>query len=289
MDLRQQKKKKKNRLRNFSVIVGAIIFTTLAVNATDNLGNLKNSILGSAISSVSESGGPCDEGMVPVSSPNGDFCIDEYEVSANESCLFKNPKTSGETQGNLIESGCFPESKPGKVPWTHISQTQAIEACAKAGKHLPSNSEWFMASLGTPDKERGWNSNDCNVSNNWNSTKPGNSGSGINCKSSWGAYDMIGNVWEWTFETVSEGNYKGIELPEGGFVDGVNEDGVPTKTSEEENSLYYLDRHWIDKEKNTAIFRGGFWGNGSDAGRYAFHSEIPTSFSGEAVGFRCAK
>ena len=296
MDLRQPKveykpvkKKKKHYLRNFLVVFFALILTTLAVNATDNIGNFSNSILGSAIGGVLPEKDVCEKGMVLVSSPEKDFCIDKYEVSAGNGCSYLNPKSVNESHENISNSSCKLVSEEGKIPWTNISQNQAVEACAKMGKHLPSNLEWFLGSLGTPDVKTSWSQDDCNIDQNWDGNSSGKTGTGGNCKSAAGAYDMIGNVWEWTFETVNKGNYRNTELPDGGFVQGVNSEGLPIETGDNPNNLYYFDRFWIDKTITTGIFRGGYWRSVTDAGRFSVHSEIPPSFSGDAVGFRCAK
>jgi formylglycine-generating enzyme required for sulfatase activity len=298
MDLRKiqyeethKRKKKSGVLRTVLIVISTIIITSIAVNATDNIGDLKNSFVGSAIEGVMQTGGgeSCESGMVFVSSPDGGFCIDQYEVSAGEGCLYSNPGNAQESHSNLNTSDCKVVSREGSLPWTNISHAQALEACASVGKHLPSNKEWFLASLGTRDQSRDWDSSDCNVNRNWNGNQKGMAGSGGNCISGSGAYDMIGNVWEWTYETVAQGTYKGIDLPSEGYVASVNEEGIPTETSEEASNLFYEDRFWIDEEKHTGIIRGGYWGSESDAGRFAVHSEIPPTFTGAAVGFRCAK
>lgn len=281
--------RKKHYVRNFFVAFFALLLTTLAVNATDHIGNFRASILGSAIEGVLPASPFCEEGMTRVSSPEGDFCIDMYEVSASENCPHTRPQNTLETHDNIISSSCKGVSEEGKIPWTNVSHNQAIEICAQAGKHLPSNSQWFLASLGTPDKAERWDVRDCNVSGNWGSADAGLTGTAELCVSAAGAFDMIGNVWEWTFETVEQGVYKNTRLPQSGFVHGVSSEGLPTETQEEPSQLYYLDRFWLDATKTTGIFRGGYWGSFSDAGRYALHSEIPPSFSGNAVGFRCAK
>jgi formylglycine-generating enzyme required for sulfatase activity len=282
-------RRKKHHVRNFFVAFFAIILTTLAVNATDHISNFRGSLLGSAIDGVLPEHALCEKGMVQVSSPKGDFCIDKYEASTGTGCQFKEPKNITETHENIVNGGCTPVSEPGRVPWTNISQNQAVEVCAKVGKHLASNEEWFLASLGTPDQSERWGVRDCNVSRNWISGEVGVGGSGERCVSSVGAFDMIGNVWEWTYETVDHGVYGNSKLPESGFVQAVSSEGIPTETNDDPNPLYYLDRFWVNASSTTGIFRGGYWGSLSDAGRYAVHSEIPPSFSGAAVGFRCAK
>lgn len=296
MDLRKiqereyRKGKRRTLTRSILVVVGALILTTVAVDATDNLNTFSRSIVGTVVSSIApKDNSPCGNDMTFVSSPSGGFCIDIYEASLGNACPTQEPRSVEESQDDLNAPGCMPVSKKSMRPWTYVSQTQAIEACARAGKHLPSNEEWFLASLGTPDKTGGWGADDCNVSGNWIGSEPGNTGSAASCRSSVGAYDMIGNVWEWTFETVTKGTYHGAELPDDGYVESVSTDGIPIKTGQDPNDLFYRDRFWIDKSQITGVFRGGFWGSGSDAGRYAVHSAIPTSFTGEAVGFRCAK
>lgn len=296
MDLRKiqarehRKQKRRIFIRSFIAVLGALILTTLAVDATDNLNTFSRSIIGTVVSSITpKSDSPCESDMAFVSSPRGGFCIDTYEASLGNGCPDQNPGSIEESQHDLDVRGCVPASKKDTQPWTYVSQTQAVEACARAGKHLPSNEEWFLASLGTPDKSSGWVPNDCNVASNWDGKGPGQTGTGELCKSSAGAYDMIGNVWEWTFETVRNGMLNGAELPDDGYVESVSTEGMPIETGPEPNNLFYRDRFWIDKSQVTGVFRGGFWGSGSDAGRYTVHSAIPTSFAGEAVGFRCAK
>jgi len=100
---------------------------------------------------------------------------------------------------------------------------------------------------------------------------------------------MIGNVWEWTGETIKEGNFNGIGVPEAGYVSSSNEKGVPTATSNSMDENYNYDRFWVSKEGTVGMFRGGFWGSSFDAGIYTIHAELLPSFSGAAVGFRCVK
>lgn len=297
MDLRElQYKEKRNKkqthwLRNTLVVFGAIVLTSFVVTAADDLGNQSGSVLGNAINSIlqNKEAGPCGSDMVYVSSPGGGFCMDTYEVSTSSDCPYSNPSSFQQTQANLDDPNCQAVAQKNAQPWTFVSHTQAMRACSKAGKHLPSNQEWFLGSLGTPDRENGWNTLDCNVSKNWNSQNKGFTGSGSLCISDAGAYDMIGNVWEWTLETVAQGTYKGIALPDEGYVASVNEEGIPMATEENPSPLFNKDRFWIDKNIHTGIIRGGFWGSDSDAGRFALLSEIPPTFTGAAVGFRCAK
>ena len=295
MDLRngpiqKEPEKKRHTIRNLSIIFAGMLLTTFVVQATDTIRNTQEALVSNAVTGIIlETNDGCPNDMVFVSSTRGGFCIDKFEVSAGETCPYDTPLSINETHANLNTPGCVPVSKKGKTAWTNVSQTQAIEICSKVGKHLPSNEEWFLGSLGTPDIAGDWKKRDCNVAQNWNGMEVGKTGTGDACESTAGAYDMIGNVWEWTNETVTMGVYKNIPLPKNGYVQGVMTEGLPLETGNEASPLFYGDRFWVDDTKVTGIFRGGYFGSGSDAGRFAVHAETAPTFAAKAVGFRCAK
>src|SRR3989344_3194633 len=88
-----------------------------------------------------------------------------------------------------------PDSVKGGNPWVNLSETQAMTLCAKNGKRLPTPGEWYRAALGTPDTITNRNA-ECAIGLvGSGSALPTGSRSG--CVSSFGAYDMVGNVWEW--------------------------------------------------------------------------------------------
>lgn len=169
------------------VVTLAVALTTLGIKAADQF---------SGDNAIDKKNNGCGVDMVYVVAPGGGFCIDKYEVSAGEDCPYIEPSSQSDTRFNVNEKKCEPVSKIGKIPWRFISQDQAALACAKAGKRLPTNEEWFAAALGTPDLLSDWNTDDCQVDDNW-LDQPGKTGFGINCVSAAGAFDMIGNVWEW--------------------------------------------------------------------------------------------
>jgi len=277
-----------NTLKFILVVTGAIFLSTLAINASDSWKNPESSMLAGALSSIGKKA-PCPEGMAYVGAPEGGYCIDVFENSAEESCQYKNPANQSETRKNIDSKTCVPVSVKGAVPWRNISQDQAARNCVKAGKRLPTNEEWFFAALGTPDPSSGWGSNDCNVNRNRDVSEPGLTGSGENCVSSLGAYDMVGNVWEWVGENAEEGKIGGIGLPDAGFVIGSSMRGLPSETATTSDPNYNFDRFWIKKEGTVGMFRGGFWSSESDAGIYTVHAEMSPSFVGNAIGFRCVK
>jgi formylglycine-generating enzyme required for sulfatase activity len=272
------------------VVVGVMFLTAFTINATDNLGNFSDSALGVMVAGVLGTPERCSQDMVFVDSADGGFCIDQYEVSAGEKCLYSNPASQFETRSNINEPRCIPVSQKDAIPWRFISQTQAVEACIKAGKRLPTNEEWYLASVGTPDNANQNTRNGCNISRNWDTSEPGYTGSGETCVSYYGAHDMVGNVWEWVSDTVKNGQYDGLTLPDSGYVHGVDEAGVAVMTDPKTpDANYNNDRFWSEKFQVTGIFRGGFWDTGSDAGLYSVYAQQPPSFVGIGVGFRCVK
>ncbi len=179
--------------------------------------------------------------------------------------------------------------KKDVLPWTFISQNQAALVCAKLGKRLPSNKEWLMAAFGTPDPSSNWTKDDCNVSGN-RSQNPGYTGSGEKCVSSFGAFDMIGNVWEWVDGTISDGKYRGQDLPESGFILSVDDRALPSETDPDNyNKYYYNDYFWIKKNGVKGMARGGYWGNKDEAGQYSVYAVSKPNYVGKGIGFRCVK
>lgn len=183
----------------------------------------------------------------------------------------------------------FCRFKKGAYPWNYISRDQAALACAKAGKRLASAKEWYQAALGTPDyKEDLWSGEDCQVDGNWRE-QPGTAGSGASCFSAAGAYDMIGNVWEWVDGDIIDGSYSGIDLPERGFVSALGIASLPAKTEIKGDIDYNFDYFWIKKDGAKAIARGGSWVNREEAGQYSVYAEADADFIGKGIGFRCVK
>lgn len=93
-------------------------------------------------------------------------------------------------------AGCtdyFAFSLPGVTPSTRITQIQAMAVCRNSGKGLPDNATWTPGALGTPDPGTDNGTTECNISTG----TVVDTGSRADCVSDAGAFDMIGNVWEW--------------------------------------------------------------------------------------------
>ena len=280
---RRKKRGGKKFFRGIIVTVGAMLLTTIAIKANDTF-NVPRDLIGGVGASVPAS--HCPDDMVYVSDSGGGFCIDRYEASAGKLCPNQVPANQFDTNGNLAQSLCTPVSQKGAAPWVNIPQSQAMELCARVGKHLATNSEWYRAALGTPDDTN--KSGSC-VLERIGVAQAEQTGIHESCISSAGAYDMVGNVWEWVDATVVDGIYKDRPLPNEGYVVEADTDGVPAETAMTSEIVFHNDFFFIDRVGMKGMFRGGFWNMSEKAGVNAVNAANPPSFVGSAVGFRCAK
>lgn len=220
----------------------------------------------------------CPSEMVELRFGDAVLCVDKYEATPSSDCPLLQPKSNIDTALNISSSDCVPESKNEAWPWTFVAMPQARELCAKAGKRLPTPEEWFAFALGTPD------SSDCNIEGNL--AKTGSLGS---CYSGVGAYDMVGNVWEWVEADISKGKLSDSFLPSEGYVKDVDKSGVATLTAGSPEIVFNNDYFWLDENVEAKMMRGGFYGSGIKGGVYAVHAKNEASFAGQATGFRCVK
>ena len=277
--------------------------------------------VGSNLTIIPDSGGLCPTGMVYVPAP-AKICIDKYEVSYSAS--------GTKPDGTSCSANC-PVSVASANPWTtrsgwpSASQLNAIIYCENMGKVLPTDYEWFIAASGTPDPytskpsriigdegsepcmiwntssadgivERPQGSTQCSDGYSWGSdTNPNiKTGTATKCISTNGAYDMVGNVWEWVNDTkstsdiYSSGN---TAVPTSNrTIAYINDYGVPIVSGGTScsggkcNSDYY----WVASGTLTAGLRSGRWNDGAGAGRFALHLADAPSDTSYYIGFRCA-
>ena len=269
------KKNLKASLQFMMVTLGIIFLTSFSIDATDTLRGSQTA-LGIFAQNVTEDS--CPEFMVRVENGEGSFCIDIYEVSPNDDCIIKNPQSTTDTANNISQRNCQPQSVPQALPWTSVARPQAAELCAKVGKRLPTAKEWYESALGTTDGPL------CNLDGSLQKT-----GSYEECVSGSGAFDMIGNVWEHTSETISDGMYQGRNLPTEGYVALIDDSGVALETLPEPSVLYHEDYFWAKEQGYFTLIRGGFYGSKADGGLYAVHAQTDQNFASAAIGFRCVK
>jgi hypothetical protein len=116
--------------------------------------------------------------------------------------------------GTFLSEGAYTTplyaaSLPGVLPSTYVSAYQAWAACGFSGKRLPTSGEWTAAATGTPSRADDA-AEHCNTGAGAISAgAPVKTGSLSRCVSTSGAYDMVGNVSEWTMDGHSRTRYRG--------------------------------------------------------------------------------
>lgn len=167
---------------------------------------------------------------------------------------------------NCVE--LFAVSLEGVTPSSHLTWFQAQQACANAGKRLPTAAEWQQAVAGTPDTGSDDGVHDCHTDSGFFIAMP--TGSRAACVSAFGTYDMVGNLWEWTSNWVP----RATSAPGwGAFSDDFMALSGASETAEHPG----------------AIMRGGFFGSATDAGRLAVTAAIAPYDSTGGVGVRCVR
>ncbi len=259
------------------VIFGAVVITAFGIDASDTLRGESSTMLAQLVGTEVPR---CPPGMQSVDSVPTLGCVDMYEAAPSTKCPHTNPVNALDTLRNVQEAGCQADSREAVEPWRFVTRDQAMQLCARAGKRLPTNTEWYSLALSVTGEASA-----CNVTGD----AVAKTGAFTACVSSQQSYDLIGNVWEWVSDDVIEGVYQDTILPGSGYVAQVNAHGVATVVSEQPEELFGEDYFWSKNEGVFGIIRGGFYGSGSDAGLYAVHADtLPTS-AVAGVGFRCVK
>jgi len=173
--------------------------------------------------------------------------------------------------GQNCINAIYAVSLPSVRPSAFITWFQAGEACANAGKRLPTSAEWQVAANGTPDPGPDNGTTDCNVGDGTEvAGSPTLTGARSSCVSARGAFDMVGNLAEWVADWVpASTNAPGW----GGF----------------SNDLMSLSGASTSQPFPGALVRGGAFFFGPLAGPLTVSDAAPNLLVDSFVGFRCAR
>jgi formylglycine-generating enzyme required for sulfatase activity len=230
---------------------------------------------------------------------SGTVCMDKYEASVwrvpdpttTNATLVRRIRRGTATRADLLAGGamqlgatgddyapcadnaqnCFNDiyavSLPSEIPSAFIAWFQAQEACANSGKRLPTSAEWQVGANGTPDPGPDDHATDCNTLSPFTVAPTGSRSS---CVSARGAFDMVGNLYEWVA------------------------DWVPPSTACPGWGGFSNDNMCLSGASTTAngpgaLLRGGDFGHGTAAGPFTVSASFGPSVFGPSIGFRCAR
>lgn len=191
------------------------------------------------------------------------FYIDKYEVTCEEYEKFV-LETRTRPPSNWVNGRCQPERR--RWPVTGVDWASARAYAARLNKRLPSEAEWEFAARGPAGLRYPWGNEWKPNAANADNTSRGhmtNVGEYADGASPFGAYDMVGNAWEWTADDLT--SYDGGALPE------------RLATGEKVN--------------RGKVIRGGYWDSlkGEDATTTFRMGYAPQGKDYSNTGFRCVQ
>jgi len=132
------------------------------------------------------------------------FFIDQYEVSNAHYAQFVSDTGH---QPPEDWNGNMPPTEEEDHPVDGVSWDSAVAYCQWTNKRLPTEAEWEVAARGTEQRLFPWGNNQSVVPLPAGGTYP--VGGKPTNQSSFGVFDMAGNVWEWVGESyapIEQGN-----------------------------------------------------------------------------------
>ena len=140
------------------------------------------------------------------------FWIDQTEVTNKQyaACVFASQCKPPSNTSSFSHASYYGNSQFDNYPVIYVDWNQATAYCLWAGRRLPSEAEWEKAARGTDARIYPWGNdaptkNLLNFNNNVGDTTK--VGSYLLGKSFYGAYDMVGNVWEWVYDGYQSDYY----------------------------------------------------------------------------------
>ena len=182
------------------------------------------------------------------------FYIDETEVSNAEYRRFC--EATGHTAPNTPDYVAHPD-----YPVSNISYEDAAAYASWAGRRLPTEQEWEKAARGTDGRSYPWGNEP------WTDNVPGKMQPVMSeplRKSPYGAYNMAGNVWEWTATPYAPTPADTVGIKR--LVNGQS-----------------FSADW------RAIKGGSFAAGSKEAFHVAAHRGLPIDLRSFWIGFRCVR
>ena len=186
------------------------------------------------------------------------YYIDKYEVT---NALYKACVDAGVCE-EPSDTENYNNSQYAQHPVVYVNWNKANEYCEWRGARLPTEAEWEKAARGTDGRTYPWgeeiDSSFANYGGNVGDTTPvGSYESGV---SSYGAYDMAGNAWEWVSSLYQ---------------------GYPYSANDGREDL--LDT------SGSRVLRGGAWNSNANGVRSAARDSFDPSVTLNLIGFRCSR
>jgi formylglycine-generating enzyme required for sulfatase activity len=195
------------------------------------------------------------------------FYIDKYEVTnvLYKTCVVAGVCNAPRDAGSNTRSSYYYNVEFDNYPVIYVNWGQAKTYCEWRGAELPTEAQWEKAARGTNGPDPWWkDAIDCGKSKYFQCTNDtAEVGSYIDGVSPYGAYDMVGNVWEWVSDWYSSTYYS---------VSPANNPQGPSsgKFRALRGGFYFFNNHWF----NSGTHRSG------TARSYIYD---------HMIGFRCAK
>jgi hypothetical protein len=268
-----QNVKKRERMGWFAIVgVGAALLTIIVLAMTGQL----NSLIYRPVDMPDNYWKTVPAGEFQMGSDNGEddekpvhtVYLDEYQIGEYE---VTNRQYAQCVKAGICSSPAnkrYTAQDYERHPVTDVSWYDANDYCDWVGGRLPTEAEWEKAARGTDGRTYPWGEGiDCTLANysgkdNGNDFCVGDTtpvGSYESGKSPYGAYDMAGNVWEWTSSLYM---------------------GYPYDVSDGREELSSSDLR---------VLRGGSWDGNDNYVRSANRGGNGPSLTVIYVGFRCAR
>jgi eukaryotic-like serine/threonine-protein kinase len=211
----------------------------------------------------SAQGAPDEQPVHRVSGPA--FSMDRYEVTNARfaACVQAGVCTPPALASSSVRPNYFDSPDFADYPVIHVSWVQAATFCTWAGGRLPSEAEWERAARGTESPRTfpwGDSAPDCSKANMAGCVGDTDRvGRRVAGQSPYGAFDMAGNVWEWTADWYDAKYYR------------TSPDQQPTGP----------------QTGTLKVMRGGCWISGASSLRTTCRKPELPSLWAPNVGFRC--